>query len=535
MLSQSGAPASPASGPIAASSTIASYKSRHIGFDACTLPNTTQTGTWWTSSPYFDVGVYVGGANTHCASITSSWVRTVTGQGWGLIPIWVGPQAPCGNFSNAISTTGGAYAQGKAEADTATKGSKSAMAKLGLGAGSPIYYDIENYSPSATCNGNPTGSYVNSFLSGWVGEVQSNGYIAAVYGNPSPAQSWYIGGAGYSAVSPSPTDVWIAKYDNRLTIWGLTGLDDGAWPTDQRMHQYLGNQAPSPTWGGVSLTVIDNDIDDADVVGGNGAKSYSFSYTLIDYPGIVGSTYPYGINNMGQTVGFYADSMGVYHGFSYDGITFTTIDFPGATGTVAYGVNNAGSIVGFYGDLASHVHAFLNQGGALGTYTSFDYPGATITTATGINDDNQISGYYTDSLGTYHGFLDQAGNFTNIDYPGATGTDMHGINGDAQIAGGCPNGDCPSFLYYQGTFSFPPVEGIAWVNNNDQVTGDIGQNVVFEHEGSSITLACPGGSATNPAPGLSDFILNSQTTAKVAIVGSCVISGVLHGFLATSQ
>lgn len=227
--------------------------------------------------------------------------------------------------------------------------------------------------------------------------------------------------------------------------------------------------------------------------------------------------------------------MGVYHGFSYDGITFTTIDFPGATGTVAYGVNNAGSIVGFYGDLASHVHAFLNQGGALGTYTSFDYPGATITTATGINDDNQISGYYTDSLGTYHGFLDQAGNFTNIDYPGATGTDMHGINGDAQIAGGCPNGDCPSFLYYQGTFSFPPVEGIAWVNNNDQVTGDIGQNVVFEHEGSSITLACPGGSATNPAPGLSDFILNSQTTAKVAIVGSCVISGVLHGFLATSQ
>ena len=51
------------------------------------------------------------------------------------------------------------------------------MEKLGLGAGSPVYYDIENYSPSAACNGNPTGSYVNAFLSGWVSEIQNNGYI----------------------------------------------------------------------------------------------------------------------------------------------------------------------------------------------------------------------------------------------------------------------------------------------------------------------------------------------------------------------
>jgi glycoside hydrolase-like protein len=543
---QSSLVASSASGPIAASSTITTYKSRHLGFDICALPTTGQMSTWWSSSPYFDYGVYIGGADTRCASVTSSWVKTVTGQGWGLIPIWVGPQAPCTcppnggtwpncnpNWASTISTNGGAYAQGQAEADAATKGTRSAMQKLGLGSGSPVYFDIENYTPSATCNGNPTGSYVNSFLSGWVSEIQQNGYIAAVYGNPTPAESWYIGGTGYSAVSPSPNDVWIPKYDNRVTIWGLTGLDDAAWPTHQRMHQYVGNQAVK--WGGLQLQV-DTDIEDADVTGGNGAKSYSFSYNAaIDYPGIVGSTYPYGINNKGQIVGFYADSMGVYHGFSFDGITFTTIDFPGATATEATSVNNAGNIVGFYSDVGGHIHAFLNQGGTFGTYTSFDYPSATSTSAVGINDDNQISGYYTDSLGTYHGFLDQAGNFTNIDYPGATGTDLHGINGDAQIAGGCPNGDCPSFLYYQGTFSYPPLANLAEVNNNDQITGTTNPNVLFQHEGSSITLACPGGSSVNPATGLSDFILNSQTSAKVAIVGSCVISGVLHGFLATSQ
>lgn len=141
-----------------ASSSITTHKSLHLGFDRCTLPSTSQMSTWWTSSPYFDYGVYVGGVSTNCAAVSSSWVNTVTGQGWGLIPIWVGPQAPCSQFASKISTTGGAYAQGQTEANAATKGTKAKMEKLGLGSGSVIYYDIENYDPTATCNGNPTGS-----------------------------------------------------------------------------------------------------------------------------------------------------------------------------------------------------------------------------------------------------------------------------------------------------------------------------------------------------------------------------------------
>ncbi len=163
-LLQDNAAAPLASGPVAASSSsVTTYKSRHVGFDACTKPTTSQMGTWWSTSPYFDYGVYVGGVNTKCVSLTSSWVNTVTGQGWGLIPIWVGPQAACtcarGTWPNCtqtwttISTTGGAYAQGQAEADAAT-GSKG-MPHSGLGSGSPVYFDMENYSPDATCNGNP--------------------------------------------------------------------------------------------------------------------------------------------------------------------------------------------------------------------------------------------------------------------------------------------------------------------------------------------------------------------------------------------
>ena len=60
-LSQSSLVTSAASEPTATSSTLTTYKSRHLEFDRCTLPSTPQMQTWWNSSPYFDYGVYVGG------------------------------------------------------------------------------------------------------------------------------------------------------------------------------------------------------------------------------------------------------------------------------------------------------------------------------------------------------------------------------------------------------------------------------------------------------------------------------------------
>lgn len=328
------------------------------------------------------------------------------------------------------------------------------MQKLGLGTGSVIYYDIENYTPSATCSGNPTGSYVNSFLSGWVSEIQHNGYIAGVYGNPAPASTWYAGDTGYSTVSPSPSDVFIAKQDSRVTIWGLTGLSDTAWAQDQRIHQWGGPH--NETWGNAQLN-IDADIEDADVTGGNGAKSYSFTYTTLqDFPGATNATTPEGINYSGEIVGYYGDTTGQHHGYLYNyyGGSFTSIDCPNSTQTEAYGVNNSGSIVGFYYDSSGAAHGFLYQPGfPSGFCTGFDYPGATSTYAWGINDDTQISGYYRDSVGGVHGFLYQPGNstpFSSFDYPGASGsTYAYGINGDAQIAGATAQG--LTFLYAGGS------------------------------------------------------------------------------------
>ena len=60
--------ASSGPGPIAAASTVSTYKSRHLGFDLCTAPtDSPQMSTWWASSPYFDIGIYVGGSTRSCS------------------------------------------------------------------------------------------------------------------------------------------------------------------------------------------------------------------------------------------------------------------------------------------------------------------------------------------------------------------------------------------------------------------------------------------------------------------------------------
>jgi hypothetical protein len=56
------------------------------------------------ASPYYDVGVYLLGAANHNtnANLNANWVQGAQPQGWGLIPIWVGPQAPCVDNANLV-------------------------------------------------------------------------------------------------------------------------------------------------------------------------------------------------------------------------------------------------------------------------------------------------------------------------------------------------------------------------------------------------------------------------------------------------
>jgi hypothetical protein len=57
-------------------------------------------------------------------------------------------------------------------------------------------------------------------------------------------------------------------------------------------------------------------------------------------------------------VGGYIDASGGQHGFLYDGITWTTLDMPGASWTVARGIDGS-SIVGDYYDTSGWQHGFI--------------------------------------------------------------------------------------------------------------------------------------------------------------------------------
>jgi probable HAF family extracellular repeat protein len=131
---------------------------------------------------------------------------------------------------------------------------------------------------------------------------------------------------------------------------------------------------------------------------------------------------------------------------------YTTIDFPGASGTVAWGINTGGQLVGtfFFSDNVSH--GFLLSDGV---FTQLDVPGADYTQATGINDSGQITGLYG-SASAIHGFLLSGGDYSPIHMPGASVTEGFGINNGGVIVGSAtPNGSHNSvgFVLSGGVFT----------------------------------------------------------------------------------
>ncbi len=115
-----------------------------FAFDTCDAPSTS-TMSAWLNSPYRGIGVYIGGANAACVNLSASWVSTVANQGWHLAPLYVGLQDPC-VFQGGLATIdpNQPLQQGVASADNAVQKASA----NGLGAGTPIYFDMEAYNNS---------------------------------------------------------------------------------------------------------------------------------------------------------------------------------------------------------------------------------------------------------------------------------------------------------------------------------------------------------------------------------------------------
>ena len=229
------------------------------GFDACHLPSIAEMQTWWDHSPYSFYGLYLGGIHlpSVCVVADASWVRAVHQQGWGFVPTWVGPQAPCTDYHYRMSADPAvSYQEGRREAEAASAAAVSRGLTNAQGGGTIIYYDLEAYGVYTPACRQPVAAFIN----GWVGRLDELGNKAGGYGT----RNSFV--ADWATIPNPPDNVWAASwytnnYDPAASTLGITWLE-GLWTKHQRIRQYAGDHGE--TWGGVRFA-IDSDVADGAV------------------------------------------------------------------------------------------------------------------------------------------------------------------------------------------------------------------------------------------------------------------------------
>jgi hypothetical protein len=224
-----------------------------LGFDTCSAPSSKAMAAW-AESPFRGVGVYIGGENSACSqpNLSASWVSAQTTAGWHIIPTYVGLQATTSSCSScAKMTTVAAGTQGTAAAEDAV----AEATTIGIGASSPIYFDMESYSPTTSAT-----QAVLTFLEAWTSTLHGLGYQSGVY---SSSGSGIVDlaaqvGTGYGL----PDDLWIANWNNQENTLDPV-VPSTAWANHQRIHQYRGGH--DDTYGGVTINVDSDYVDGATV------------------------------------------------------------------------------------------------------------------------------------------------------------------------------------------------------------------------------------------------------------------------------
>jgi hypothetical protein len=206
------------------------------------------------------------------------------------------------------------------------------------------------------------------------------------------------------------------------------------------------------------------------------------TFTTLDFPGSpVTTVYDLSDNRI---VGGYLDSLGA-RGFLYENGVFTTINPPGTSNLYANGSGVKGidgsKIIGFYnsdGGGSALIHGYVYDGT---TYTTIDYPGGSGSIAEDI-EGNRIVGSYS---GFQHGYYYDGTNFATIDDPlaGSLGTRATGIAGNTIVGYyyATPSSES-GFIYQEGsyaTFNVPSSLG-----RFTQIEGISGKTIVGSYQDS---------------------------------------------------
>jgi hypothetical protein len=222
------------------------------GFDTCAAPSLATMRAW--RSNFADAGIYIGGANSACAAgnLSASWIKSVAAMGYGMLPTYVGRQAPCWDGTGLLITTSSAAAQGESAGADAVSDAKA----FGLPKGSPVYYDMEAYKGSASCK-----NAVLTFLGAYDRRVVSGGYLSGVYSSEdSGIVDMQAAAVAKTAGFTPPDAVWIALWDNKPSL----SVGTLAWSMTNREKQYSGNV--NEKIAGITLNI------DKDLVGGPVAR-----------------------------------------------------------------------------------------------------------------------------------------------------------------------------------------------------------------------------------------------------------------------
>ncbi len=246
------AAAEPATTVLYPTSTSATRLSGYA-FDACSAPPLATMQAWKTASPYRGVGVYIGGVSRSCAqpNLTAAWVTAASLQGWRIIPIYVGYQAPCTRRPNVTKLTEiTAETLGIVDAADAVLQAQT----LGMLPGSAIYGDMEHYSRTdAACR-----TAVLTYVSAWTNELHRLGYLAGMYTNLSSGAK-HLSEAYIAPMYARLDALWVARWDSAATLTDWAGIPNAHWSNHQRGKQYRGDH--DETHGGVKINIDSNRFD----------------------------------------------------------------------------------------------------------------------------------------------------------------------------------------------------------------------------------------------------------------------------------
>ena len=218
----------------ALSSSVASYIG--LGFDTCAAPSAAYMKAWRSNSPYRAIGVYIGGSDEACAqpNLTKGWLTKQAAAGWHFMPMYVGPQAEFGELGRHPGH------QGQAAARDAVAQAE----RLGFGAGTPIYYDMEAYPPRKT-------GKALRFLTAWTSWLHTFGYKSGIYSSSSAAVTalahQYTTGK-YALPDVMFDALWNGKANTSDSVMRAT-----EWSSHRRVHQFSGND--SKNYGGDSINI----------------------------------------------------------------------------------------------------------------------------------------------------------------------------------------------------------------------------------------------------------------------------------------